>query len=142
MPAGIQVCLQNPCGNKCTVQCFSLSLLGQPGQNLHHNYEKGCVSLCRCSNDVLAFFHLERNKLFSSITVNTGTACKGFLFNILLNVVTMSPKNTLEDDIFMQLTSYKFSLWQLCKCVIFPRAFNFKQMCKIIKRSMDLFKTT
>lgn len=101
-----------------------------------------CVSLCRCSNDVLAFFHLERNKLFSSITVNTGAACKGFLFNILLNVVTMSPKNTLEDDIFMQLTSYKFSPRQLCKCVIFPRTFHFKQMCKIIKRSLDLFITT
>lgn len=104
--------------------------------------EKMCISLCRCSNDVLAFFHLEGNKLFSSITVNTSTACKEFLFNVLLNVVTMSPKNTLEDDIFMQLTSYKFSLRQLCKCVIFPRAFHFKQMCKIIKTSMDLFITT
>lgn len=100
------------------------------------------ISLCRCSNDVLAFFHLERNKLFCIITANTGTACTGFLFNILLNVVTMSPKNTLKDDIFMQLTSYKFSLRQLCKCVIFPRAFHFKQMCKIIKTSMDLFVTT
>lgn len=100
------------------------------------------ISLCRCSNNVLAFFHLESNKLFCIITVNTGTACAGFLFNILLNVVAMSPKNTLEDDIFMQLTSYKFSLRQLCKCVIFPRAFHFKQMCKIIKTSMDLFVTT
>lgn len=100
------------------------------------------ISLCRCSNDVLSFFHLERNKLFSSITVSLCTACKGFLFNVLLNVVTMSPKNTLEDDIFIQLTSYKFSLGQLCKCVIFPRAFHFKQMRKIIKTSMDLFRTT
>jgi len=91
---------------------------------------------------MLAFFHLERNKLFSSITVNTGTACKEFLFNVLLNVVTMSPKNTLEDDIFVQLTGYKFSLRQLCKCVIFPRAFHFKQMYKIIKTSMELFTTS
>lgn len=79
------------------------------------------------------------HKLLNSITVNTGRASKGFLFNILLNVVTVSPKNTLEDDIFMQLTSYKFSLRQLCKCMIFPRAFHFKQMHEIIKTSIDLF---
>ena len=54
----------------------------------------------------------------------------------------MSPKNTLEDDIFVQLTGYKFSLRQLCKCVIFPRAFHFKQMYKIIKTSMELFTTS
>lgn len=88
------------------------------------------------------FSFIWRNKLFSSITVNTGTACKGFLFNILLNVVNMTPKNTLQDDNFMQLTSYKFSLRQLSKCVIFLRAFHFKQMRKIIKTSMDLFITT
>lgn len=79
---------------------------------------------------------------FCSMTVNTGAACKGFLFNILLNVVTMSPKNTLEDDIFMQLTSYKFPLRQLSKCVIFPRALHFKETHKIIKTSMNLFIAT
>lgn len=104
--------------------------------------ERVRISPCRCSNDVLACFRLEINQLSSSITVNTGTACRGFLFNILLSVVTMSPKNTLEDDIFVQLTGYKFSLRQLCKCVIFPRALHLKQMHKIIKTRMDLFITT
>lgn len=54
----------------------------------------------------------------------------------------MSPKNTLEDDIFMQLTSYKFPLRQLCKCVIFTTALHFKEMHKTIKTSMNLFIAT